>query len=162
MGTFCSTDLATNLTYELQGPDLDDLVGASVEVTGSTYETPAAPGASKVMSVSDIHQMPLSEIRGETPATPAPGAPAGNTPPTAPPTPSGDTPRRMVRARRWAPLRKLPPRPSRQPLLLLPLCPNTAIPPRSLSLWVSQPEPLLELPWAWVAVNRRPSARINR
>jgi hypothetical protein len=90
-GHFLLTDMATNVTYELQGPNLDDLVGASVEVTGSTYDTAAAEGASKVMAVSDIHQMPLSEIRGETPATPAPGTPAGNTPAAAPPTPSGDT-----------------------------------------------------------------------
>jgi hypothetical protein len=91
-GHFLLTDLATNVTYELQGPNLDDLVGASVEVTGSTYDTAAAEGASKVMSVSDIHQMPLSEMRGETtPAAPAPGTPAGSTPPAAPPTPSGDT-----------------------------------------------------------------------
>jgi hypothetical protein len=90
-GHFLLTDLATNVTYELQGPGLDDLVGASVEVTGSTYDTAAAPGASKVMSVSDIHQMPLSEIRGETPTTPAPGAPTGKNPAAAPPTPSGDT-----------------------------------------------------------------------
>jgi hypothetical protein len=91
-GHFLLTDMATNVTYELQGPGLDDLVGASVEVTGSTYDTAAAEGASKVMSVSDIHQMPLSEIRGEgTPASPAPGAPTEKTPPAAPPTPSGDT-----------------------------------------------------------------------
>jgi hypothetical protein len=90
-GHFLLTDLATNVTYELQGPDLDDLVGASVEVTGSTYDRAAASGASKVMSVSDIHQMPLAEIRGETPATPVPGTPAGHTPAAAPPTPSGDT-----------------------------------------------------------------------
>jgi hypothetical protein len=90
-GHFLLTDMATNVTYELQGPDLDDLVGASVEVTGSTYDRAAASGASKVMSVSDIHQMPLSEIHGGTPATPAPGAPAGNAPAAAPPTPSGDT-----------------------------------------------------------------------
>lgn len=86
-GHFLLTDMATSVTYELQGPNLDDLVGASVEVTGSTYDTAAAEGASKVMAVSDIHQMPLSEIRGE--ATPA--TPAGNTPPATPPTPSGDT-----------------------------------------------------------------------
>jgi hypothetical protein len=85
-GHFLLTDTATNVTYELQGPGLDDLVGASVEVTGSTYDTAAAEGASKVMAVSDIHQMPLSEIRGEAPATPAPSTPAGG-----PPTPSGDT-----------------------------------------------------------------------
>jgi hypothetical protein len=90
-GHFLLTDMATNITYELQGPDLDDLVGASVEVTGSTYDRAAASGASKVMSVTDIHQMPLSEIRGETPANPAPGAAGGNTPAAAPPTPSGDT-----------------------------------------------------------------------
>ncbi len=91
-GHFLLTDMATNVTYELQGPGLDDLVGASVEVTGSTYDTAAAPGASKVMSVSDIHQMPLSEIRGETPTNPAPGTPGASTPPAAPPTPSGEIP----------------------------------------------------------------------
>src|SRR5580704_11884189 len=90
-GHFLLTDMASNVTYELQGPDLDDLVGASVEVTGSTYDRAAASGASKVMSVSDIHQMPLNEIRGGTPSAPAPGTPAGNTPAAAPPTPSGDT-----------------------------------------------------------------------
>jgi hypothetical protein len=82
-GHFLLTDMATNVTYELQGPGLDDLVGASVEATGSTFDTTAAEGASKVMSVSDIHQMPLSEIRGNTPT--------GNTPAAAPPTPSGET-----------------------------------------------------------------------
>jgi hypothetical protein len=82
-GHFLLTDMATNVTYELQGPDLDDLVGASVEATGSTFDTTAAEGASKVMSVSDIHQMPMSEIRGNTPT--------GNTPAAAPPTPSGET-----------------------------------------------------------------------
>jgi hypothetical protein len=82
-GHFLLTDVATNVTYELQGPDLDDLVGASVEVTGSIFDTAAAAGASKVMSVSDIHQMPMSEIRGNTPT--------GNAPAAAPPTPSGDT-----------------------------------------------------------------------
>jgi hypothetical protein len=90
-GHFLLTDMATNVTYELQGPDLDDLVGASVEVTGSTYDRAAASGASKVMSVSDIHQMPLSEMRGGTPSTPTPGTPADNHPAAAPPTPSGDT-----------------------------------------------------------------------
>jgi hypothetical protein len=82
-GHYLLTDMATNVTYELQGPGLDDLVGASVEVTGSTFDTTAAEGASKVMSVSDIHQMPMSEIRGNTPTE--------NTPAAAPPTPSGET-----------------------------------------------------------------------
>jgi hypothetical protein len=82
-GHFLLTDVATNVTYELQGTGLDDLVGASVEVTGTTFDTAAAAGASKVMAVSDIHQMPMSEIRGNTPA--------GNTPAAAPPTPSGGT-----------------------------------------------------------------------
>jgi len=88
-GHFLLTDMASNVTYELQGSDLDDLVGASVEVTGSTFDTTPAEGASKVISVSDIHQMPLSEIRGEN-TTPAP-APNGSTAPAGPPTPSGDT-----------------------------------------------------------------------
>ena len=87
-GHFLLTDMATNVTYELQGPGLDDLVGASVEVTGSTYDTAAAEGASKVMAVSDIHQMPLSEIRGEAPA---PATPTPSTPAAGPPTPSGET-----------------------------------------------------------------------
>jgi hypothetical protein len=82
-GHFLLTDLATNVTYELQGSGLDDLVGGSVEVTGSLFDTKAAEGASKVMSVSDIHQMPLSEMGGTTTAS----TPAGGTP-----TPTGDTP----------------------------------------------------------------------
>ena len=80
-GHFLLTDLATNVTYELQGSGLDDLVGGSVEATGSIIDTPPAGGAAKVLSVSDIHQMPLSEINGSNSAT----APAGV------PTPSGDT-----------------------------------------------------------------------
>jgi hypothetical protein len=82
-GHYLLTDVSTKVTYELQGSGLDDLVGASVEVTGSTFDTTAAEGASKVVSVSDIHQMPLSEIRGNTPAE--------NTPAAAPPAPSGET-----------------------------------------------------------------------
>jgi hypothetical protein len=91
-GHFLLTDMASNVTYELQGSNLDDLVGASVEVTGSTFDTTPAEGASKVLSVSDIHQMPLSEIRGDntTPA-PAPGASTAGAPPAGTPTPSGET-----------------------------------------------------------------------
>ena len=44
---------------------------------------PPRQGASKVVSVSDIHQMPMSEIRGK--------APTANTPAAGAPTPSGDT-----------------------------------------------------------------------
>jgi hypothetical protein len=88
-GHFLLTDVASNVTYELQGTDLDDLVGASVEVTGSTFETTPAEGASKVLSVSDIHQMPMSEIRGDN-TTPAP-APGAGAPPAGTPTPSGET-----------------------------------------------------------------------
>ena len=84
-GHYLLTDIPSKVTYELQGPGLDDLVGASVEVTGSTFDTAPAEGASKVLSVSDIHQMPLSEITGTT--TPTPSTPAA-----APPTPTGDTP----------------------------------------------------------------------
>jgi hypothetical protein len=87
-GHYLLTDIPSKVTYELQGPGLSDLVGASVEVTGSTFDTAAAEGASKVLSVSDIHQMPLSEITGG----PTPVTPALSTPAEAPPTPSGDTP----------------------------------------------------------------------
>ena len=91
-GHFLLTDLASNVTYELQGPGLDDLVGASVEATGSIFEATPAEGASRVISISDVHQMPLSEIRGETPGSaPVTAPPATNTPGAAPPTPSGDT-----------------------------------------------------------------------
>ncbi len=82
-GHYLLTDLASNITYELQGAGLDDLVGASVEATGSIFDTAPAVGASEVVSVSDIHQMPISEIRGVAPTASAPAA--------APPTPSGDT-----------------------------------------------------------------------
>lgn len=73
-GHFLLTDTATNITYELQGAGLDDLVGASVEVTGSTFDATPAEGASQVVSVADIHQMPVSEVQGNNPA-------AGATPP---------------------------------------------------------------------------------
>ena len=80
-GHYLLTDLATNVTYELQGSGLDDLVGGSVEVTGSAIDTPAAQGASRVLSVSDIHQMPLSEMNGSnTPSAPAAGVPNSGEP----------------------------------------------------------------------------------
>jgi hypothetical protein len=81
-GHFLLTDLATNVTYELQGSGLDDLVGGSVEATGSVVATTLA-GASKTMYVSDIHQITIGEIAGNSPA---------KTPDAVPPTPSGDTP----------------------------------------------------------------------
>jgi hypothetical protein len=90
-GHFLLTDLVSKVTYELQGPGLDDLVGASVEVTGSTFDATPAAGASQVVAVSDIHQMPLSEIQGNTPVTPPPAGTRAGTPAAAPPTPSGDT-----------------------------------------------------------------------
>jgi hypothetical protein len=90
-GHFLLTDLASNVTYELQGPGLDDLVGASVEATGSTFDATPAAGASRVVGVSDIHQMPLSEIRGNTPGAPSPAGNPAATPPAGPPIPSGDT-----------------------------------------------------------------------
>jgi hypothetical protein len=81
-GHYLLTDSATNVTYELQGAGLDDLVGASVEATGSIFDATPAEGASKVVSISDIHQMPLREITGNNPA---------NHPAAGPPTPSGET-----------------------------------------------------------------------
>jgi hypothetical protein len=87
-GHYLLTDVATKVTYELQGPGLDELVGAQVEVIGSIFDQPAAEGASSVVSVSDIHQMPLSELPGATTATAPPTTP----PPASVPTPTGDTP----------------------------------------------------------------------
>ncbi len=84
-GHYLLTDLATNVVYELQGPDLEDLVGASVEVKGSTFDAMPAEGASKVMSVSDIQQVPLG--RGNTTVTAGTAAPAAS--PTEP-APSGE------------------------------------------------------------------------
>jgi hypothetical protein len=100
-GHFLLTDLTSNVTYELQGPGLDDLVGASVEAVGSVYQGTPAEGASQVIAVSDVHQMPLSEIRGGNTA-PAPPPPPGAAPPhantpgptpeAAPPTSAGPAP----------------------------------------------------------------------
>jgi hypothetical protein len=90
-GHFLLTDLASKITYELQGAGLDDLVGASVEATGSTFETPPAPGASQVLSISDVHQMPLSEIQQEVPGlAPAPASPATPAEPATPPNATPD------------------------------------------------------------------------
>ena len=83
-GHYLLTDVATKTTYELQGTGLDDLVGASVEAAGTLYDTKPAETASKVLSVVDIHQMPLNEIPGATTPEAAP-VEAGQ------PTPSGDT-----------------------------------------------------------------------
>jgi hypothetical protein len=83
-GHYLLTDSATNVVYELQGPDLEDLVGASVEVTGSTFDVTPAEGASKVLFVSDIEQMPL----GKGNAKVAAGTVASATPPE--PAPSGE------------------------------------------------------------------------
>jgi hypothetical protein len=88
-GHYLLTDLATNVTYELQGSGLDDLVGGSVEVTGTVLDTKPAEGTSRVISIFDIHQMTMGEITGNTEAvvpTPPTNAPAAGTP-----TPSGDT-----------------------------------------------------------------------
>ena len=84
-GHYLLTDLATNVVYELQGPDLEDLVGAYVEVKGSTYDATPAEGASKVLSVSDIQQVPLG--KGNTTMTAGTAAPAAL--PTEP-APSGE------------------------------------------------------------------------
>jgi hypothetical protein len=85
-GHYFVTDLVSKATFELQGPGLDDLVGASVEATGSALDSAPAPGASQVLSVSDVHQMPLSEMQQEVPGV----APAN--PPSATPAPSTNAP----------------------------------------------------------------------
>jgi hypothetical protein len=96
-GHYLLTDLTSKATYELQGSGLDELVGASVEATGSAFDTTPAPGASQVLSVSDVHQMPLSEMQqqvpGIAPATPpaTPPAPGVSAPAEAPPAPAAES-----------------------------------------------------------------------
>jgi hypothetical protein len=92
-GHYLLTDSATNVVYELQGPDLEDLVGSSVEVTGSTFDTTPAEGASQVLFVSDIQQVPLANgnttVAAAAPAAPpAEPAPSGEAGAGNPPTPS--------------------------------------------------------------------------
>jgi hypothetical protein len=85
-GHYLLTDAVTKVTYELQGPDLEDLVGAQVEVIGSIFDRTPAEGASRVVSVSDIHQMPLAELPGATTAR----VPPATAPVAGVPVPSGD------------------------------------------------------------------------
>ena len=92
-GHYLLTDSATNVVYELQGPDLEDLVGSSVAVTGSTFDTTPAEGASQVLFVSDIQQVPLANgnttVAAAAPAAPPPEpAPSGEAGAGNPPTPS--------------------------------------------------------------------------
>jgi hypothetical protein len=93
-GHYLLTDLTSKVTYELQGSGLDDLVGASVEATGSAFEATPAPGATQVLSVSDVHQMPLSEMQekvpGLAPAQPPAPTPPANVPAEAPPAPAAE------------------------------------------------------------------------
>jgi hypothetical protein len=93
-GHYLLTDLASKVTYELQGSGLEDLVGGSVEATGSILDTPAAGGAARVLSVSDAHQMPMSEIAGGTTTAAAPAAEA----PAEVPTPAETAPTPEVAA----------------------------------------------------------------
>ena len=92
-GHYLLTDSATNVVYELQGPDLEDLVGSSVAVTGSTFDTTPAEGASQVLFVSDIQKVPLANgnttVAAAAPAAPPPEpAPSGEAGAGNPPTPS--------------------------------------------------------------------------
>jgi hypothetical protein len=84
-GHYLVTDVASKSTYELQGPGLDDLVGASVEATGTIYNTTPAEGASKVLSVSDVHQFASNENPASIPEAAPPAEAAGQ------PAPPGDT-----------------------------------------------------------------------
>jgi hypothetical protein len=82
------TDLSSQMTYELQGPGLDDLVGGSVEAIGTILATEPVPGAARVLSIFDIHQMTMSEMTGNPePAEPNATAEA---PAATPSTPSGE------------------------------------------------------------------------
>ena len=88
-GHYLLTDLASHISFELQGPGLDDLVGGSVEVTGTILGTEPVAGASRVLSIFDIHQMTMSEITGgaenaEPTPSPEPAAPSANDTAAAP------------------------------------------------------------------------------
>jgi hypothetical protein len=98
-GHYLLTDLASKVTYELQGAGLEDMVGGSVEVTGSTLATPAAGGASQVLSVSDIQLVQSTEgpTTAEAPAAEAPApsvdtAPAPDAAPAVGATPEAKAP----------------------------------------------------------------------
>jgi len=55
-GNYFITDITTNVTVELQGPDLAKYVGKRVTVTGSTIpNATAAPGAAEVVRVVSIN-----------------------------------------------------------------------------------------------------------
>ena len=138
---------ATNVTYELQGPGLDDLVGASVEVTGSIFDAAPAEGASRVISVSDIHQMPLSEMPEQLRDPPGGRSSFTNHCGGAPPTPSGETVPRMARAPRSAPLQKLPPPRSQPPPLLVRASPQHSDTAKIVIIVASPPEQ--SSGWLW-------------
>lgn len=90
-GHYLVTDTLSKATYELQGPGLDDLVGALVEATGTLYDTAPAEGASRVLSVSDVHQYSSNELPS-TPETAPPTEAAGQpAPPDTAPAPSTST-----------------------------------------------------------------------
>ncbi len=113
-----------------------------------------------MLSVSDIHQMPMSEIRGEnTTAAPAPGASTAGAAPAGTPTPSGDTvPSNGAGPEVGAkPEATAPPEPTVQ--APPPHCLYTAILRRSWSSWALRQEQLLAWRWAWVVASRQPSVR---
>jgi hypothetical protein len=87
-GHFLLTDLSSQMTYELQGPGLDDLVGGSVEAIGTILATEPVPGAARVLSIFDIHQMTMSEMTGNP--EPAEANATAEAPAATPSTPSGD------------------------------------------------------------------------
>jgi hypothetical protein len=102
-GHYLLTDTASKTTFELRGSGLDDLVGASVEAVGTLYESTPAEGATKVLSVSDVHPFasnenpavtaeapPSSQAAGQ-PAPPTDNAPTGTESSTTSATPAPDT-----------------------------------------------------------------------
>jgi hypothetical protein len=54
-GHYLLTDSRTNVTYELKGPGLEQLIGSSVSLTGTVTNETAFAGASRVIQVSQIH-----------------------------------------------------------------------------------------------------------
>ncbi len=73
------TDEQTNITYQLQGSDLDALIGASVQVTGTVVGSAAGGPAPSVVSVSNIMKLGSDPIMAMSQNGPG-AAPAATAP----------------------------------------------------------------------------------
>jgi hypothetical protein len=68
-GSYFLTDVTTNVTSELRGPDLAKYVGKKVQVTGSTTPTAPNTGASQGVQVATVGRMGAAAAAGAGAAT---------------------------------------------------------------------------------------------